>query len=142
MFVEEDLLTIVIYYQKEGLHYLAFNEKTFNDMELSEEDKNKYKKLTVKARQLTWGLYNDLQESAMVEDELGNRRWNYKIYKENKLRKIIAAWDAKMKNENDEMVKAPINPKTIGKMAPEIAEVLLNTYDQMTLIDGEEEKKS
>lgn len=142
MFVEDqELLKIVVYYKKEGRHYIAYGEKDFNKTVL-QEDQDKYDQLKIDAKPLTWGLYNDLQESAMIPDELGNRRWNYKVYKENKLRKIISSWDAQMTKEDGSKVKAPVNPQVIGKMAPEIAEVILNTYDQMTLIDEEEEKKS
>ena len=143
MFLEnEDLLKIVIYYKKVGRHYQTLNEATFEKSDLTDEEKATFEKLTIKARPLTWGLYNDLQESAMVPDQFGNRKWNYKVYKENKLREIIAKWDAKIKNDEGEMVNAPVNPNTISKMSPDVAEVILNTYDQMTLIDEEEEKKS
>jgi len=142
MFVEDqELLSLVVYYRKEGRHYIAYNEQDFNTTILP-EDQGKYDKLNINAKPLTWGLYNDLQESAMIPDELGNRKWNYKVYKENKLRKIISAWDAQIKKEDGSKVKAPINPQIIGKMAPEIAEVILNTYDRLTLVDEEEEKKS
>ena len=143
MFLEdEELLTMVIYYKKSGRHYSVYNEAKFNESPFTDDEKGEYQKLTIKARPLTWGLYNELQESAMVEDHLGNRKWNYKVYKENKLRNIIVKWDAQMKNEEGETVKAPVNAKTISKMSPDVAEVILNTYDQMTLIDEEEEKKS
>ena len=145
MFIEdEELLEIVVYYKKSGLHYTVHSQYQFNELDFPEEVKAEYKKLVVKARQLTWGLYNDLQEAAMVRDNLGNRNWNYKVYKENKLRRIIAKWDAKMKDPEDESktVNVPVNPKMIAKMSPDIAEIILNSYDQMTLIDEEEEKKS
>ena len=128
MFIEdEELLEIVVHYKKAGRHYVAYNDQVFNEIGLSDEEKENFQKLTVKARQLTWGLYNDLQEAAMVKDELGNRNWNYKVYKEHKLRSIIAQWDATMKNGEGELVA--IWPKThiIAKISPEIADVILNT---------------
>jgi hypothetical protein len=143
MFVEdEELLAIVVYYKKVGRHYIVYNDAVFNAIGLSEDEKAKFQSLTVQARQLTWGLYNDLQETAMVADNLGNRKWNYKVYKENKLRSIIVKWDATTKDEEGKIVKVPVSPKMISKMSPDIAECILNTYDQMTLIDEEEEKKS
>jgi len=143
MFVEDqEYMSIVIYYKKEGRHYLAYNDKTFDAMDLEDEQRKEFEKLTVQARPLTWGLYNDMQETAMIPDEFGNRKWNYKVYKETKLRKIIASWDAKMKDADGKVIKALIKPNIISKMSPEIAEVLINTYDQMTLIDDDAEKKS
>lgn len=143
MFLEEDeLLDIAVYYKKIGRHYVAYGEQVFNEVGLNEEDKGTYSKLKIRARPLTWGLYNDLQEAAMVEDGLGNRKWNYKVYKENKLRKIIVKWDATAKDEDGNEKPAPINHGVIGRLAPDIAEVILNVYDQMTLIDEDAEKKS
>ena len=143
MFVEDDeQIVIVIKYKKVGKHYVVYNQDVFDSIGLSEEEKGKFETLKIKAHQLTWGLYNDLQESAMVADNLGNRKWNYKIYKENKLRKIIARWDAKTKNEAGEVVNAPLTGHIISKMSPDIAEAILNAYDKATLIDDAEEKKS
>ena len=147
MFVEDDkLLEIVVYYKKTGRHYEAYSSNVFEEVGLLEDDQEEnraeFKKLVIKARQLTWGLYNDLQEAAMVKDNLGNRNWNYKVYKENKLRSIIAKWDAQMENDEGKMVKVPVTPMMIAKMSPDIAEVILNSYDQLTLIDEDAEKKS
>ena len=143
MFIDdEELIEAEVFYKKEGRHYLAYNTEIFKNMDLSEEEQKEYTKLTVKLKPLTWGLYNELQEAAMVSDNLGNRKWNYKAFKENKLRGIIAKWDAKIKDDEDKLVIAPINPKTIRAIAPDIAEVIINTYDQITLIDEDEEKKS
>jgi len=143
MFVEEDeLMTIIVHYKKIGRHYVAYNDEKFKMAELSDEAKEGFSTLTIKARQLTWGFYNDLQESAMVRDNLGDRHWNYKVYKENKLRKIIVKWDATMKDEEGNVKNVPVTPQIIAKMSPDIAEVIINTYDQMTLIDDDTEKKS
>jgi hypothetical protein len=143
MFIEDDeLLEIEVYYKKIGRHYVAYSNEDFNKLNLSEEEKVKFESLKIKAKPLTWGLYNDLQESAMVPDQLGNRKWNYKVYKENKLRSIIIKWNAKAKDENNKLVDVAPIPKMIAKIAPEIAEVVLNVYDKLTLIDEDEEKKS
>jgi hypothetical protein len=143
MFLEdEEMLDIVIYHKKVGKHYVAYGEESFNKIGMSEDEKKEFNTLNIKARQLTWGLYNDLQESAMVPDELGNRKWNYKVYKESKLKSIIVKWDAKIKNEEGKMVDIPPTSKAIAKMAPDIAEAILNIYDKITIIDEDEEKKS
>jgi len=143
MFLEDDeLLDIVIYYKKIGKHYVAYSKETFDSDNFSEDEKATFSVLNVKAKQLTWGLYNDLQESAMIPDQLGHRKWNYKVYKENKLRSIVAKWDAKTKDESGKTVDVPPTPKFIAKMSPDIAEAILNVYDKITLIDEDEEKKS
>ena len=143
MFIEiDESLEVTIYYKKNGRHYTAYSSKSFEEIGLPEEEIAKFSKLTLRLKPLTWGLYNDLQEAAMVKDNLGNRNWNYKVYKENKLRKIIIKWDATMKGEDDKMIPAPVNPQVISNLAPDIAEAILTAYDQITLIDEEEEKKS
>ena len=142
MFVEEELLKITVYYKKSGRHYVVYSSDVFNDIGLKQEEKDKFKSLTVKAKQLNWGLYNALQEAAMVSDNLGNRKWNYKVYKENKLRSIIVKWDATTTNDKGEVINAPLTPQTFANLSPDIAEAILNAYDQMTLVDEQDEKKS
>jgi len=143
MFLEdEELLDIIIYYKKVGKHYVAYSNDLYDEMSFSEDEKKAFTVLNIKARPLTWGLYNDLQEAAMVNDQLGNRKWNYKVYKESKLRSIIAKWDAKITNDEGKLVDVPPTPKIISKMSPDIAESILNIYDKITLIDENEEKKS
>jgi hypothetical protein len=142
MFIDDDFIDIVVYYKKIGMHYEAYSKEGFNELDLSEEEKDKYEKLCIKAKPLTWGFYNDMQESATVTDQMGNRKWNYKLYKQNKLKNIISSWDATIKNEKGEVIPAPINENIILRLAPEVAEVILNCYDHLTLIDENEEKKS
>jgi len=165
MFIDEkELIEFKIYYKKVNRHYVAFNEEDFQDLEvpsieklteeakkrLSEEEKNKmkeeekakFKVVTIKARPLTWGLYNELQEEAVIKDNLGNRQWNYKRYKEVKLRRIIAEWDVKIARENDgQMITAPVSPNIIASLSPDVAEVILNAYDKIMIMDEAEEKK-
>ena len=157
MFIDEkESAEIKIYYKKVGRHYSAYSEEDFNELVFEvndkmteeekkkhiEEEKAKFKSVTIKARPLTWGLYNDLQEEAVVKDNSGNRQWNYKRYKEIKLRRIIMEWDAKIARESDgQMVPAPLNPNTISNLSPDIAEVILNAYDKIMVMDDDEEKK-
>ncbi|MFA7219220.1 MAG: hypothetical protein WC119_01790 [Synergistaceae bacterium] len=143
MFIEnEQPIEIKIHYKKSGRHYVVYSDEVFDKVGLSSEEKKLYQELNIKARPLTWGLYNDLQETAMVPDNLGNRKWNYKVYKENKLRKIVGSWDATMVDDEGKTVKVPVNPQTIANLSPDIAESILNVYDKMTLIDEDAEKKS
>jgi hypothetical protein len=141
MFIDDDLIDVVLFYKGSGKHYTVYGEAEFKSNNYPEDEAKTFNKVTIKVKQLTWGLYNAIQESAMVVDQLGNRKWNYKMYKENKLKHIICSWDAKMKS-GDKMIDAPINADVIAKLSPEIAEAILNLYDDLTLVDEAEEKKS
>jgi hypothetical protein len=141
MFIEEsNTVDVVIYYRKLKYQYLSYSESEFENEEFSDEDKAKYKKLIVKMRQLTWGLYNDLQEGAVDLDQDGNRRFNYKKYKESRLIRLLSGWDATVK-QGDKEVPARADERSIKKLAPEIAESILNAYDQVMFLGEEEEGK-
>lgn len=141
MFIDpNELVEIKIYYKKAGRHYIV-NDSTEYEV-LDEEEKKKFKCLTVKVRELTWGIYNELNEESVVKDQMGNRQWNYKLYKENKLRKVLVSWDAQKANEKGEMIAIPVNPDNINKLVPDIAEKILSKYDSLMFIDEEEEKKA
>ena len=139
MFVNsEDFLEIKVFYRRvKNSVYIAKNEKDYNN--LSEEERAKYKCLVVKTKQLTWGMYNEINEESVIKDiSSGSRVWNSKLYKENKLKKILASWDA-MKEDKGKMVSIPITTETIKSLAKEIAETILNEYDILTEISDEEE---
>jgi hypothetical protein len=140
MFVDSnDLVEIKVYYKRAGRHYIVHNIEDYDI--LDDEEKVKFKLLTVKVRELTWGLYNELNEESIIRDITGNRQWNMKLYKENKLRKILVSWDAKKVNEKGEEIPVPINNDAITKLSPDIAESILNSYDALMFISEEEEKK-
>jgi len=142
MFIQEtSTVDIVIHYKKKGMHYLAYSEADFEDLDLEDEEKSEYKKITVKMKQLTWGLYNDLQEGSVDTDMSGNRRFNYKRYKESRLIKLIVGWDATAKDARGEDVAVKVTEKSIKSLAPEIAECILNSYDQKVYFTEEDEKK-
>ena len=141
MFVENGTtVDVVVFYKKMGYHYATYSEKEFEKKEFSDEEREKFKKLTVQMKQLTWGLYNELQECAVDLDQDGNRRFNSKKYKESRLTKIISGWDATIKKDGKDI---KINPteQTIKSLSPEIAEAILNSYDQVMYLSEEEEKK-
>ena len=76
-----------------------------------------------------------------MKDNLGGRQWNYKLYKENKLRKILASWDAQKTNDKGIVIQIPLNIENIKNLAPEIAEQILNSYDVMMIVSEDDEKK-
>jgi len=133
------VIEIIIYYKKSGNRYDVYTAKEFKNLDLLEEKKKLFTLLKVEMKELNWGLYNDLQDAAMVESGgFGERVFNFKVYKESRLKKLLVKWDAKDK-ENKPL---PINDKIINQLAPSIAETILKAYDEVSILDGEEEKNS
>jgi len=140
MFIDPNELTeIKVYYRRVGKHYQVVETDDYDKME--EEEKKKYKCLKVKVRELSWGPYNELNEESVSKDASGGRQWNYRLYKENKIRKVLVSWDAQKPNEKGEMVPVPVNSDNISKLAPEIAENILSSYDAIMLISDEEKEE-
>jgi hypothetical protein len=136
MFIkDEDVIEIKVYYRKSRNRYLAYTEKDYKDV--PEEEKAKYSPLVLKMKELTWGLYNQLQDDAMVTDAGGERQFNVKAYKENRLKNLIKEWDAKDRDAKP----VPINEKSISHLAPAIAETILRAYDDASLLSEDEEGK-
>lgn len=137
MFItDDDVVDIKVYYRKIKHTYKAYTEKEFKELKLDEEKVKKFEVLTVSMTVLNFGLYNELQEEALVNVGNGDRQFNFKIYKEGRLKKLIKKWDAKGK----EGKIAPINEVAISKMAPVIAEAILRGYDEASFLSEEEEK--
>jgi len=137
MFVKNDqLIELLIHYRKKGHTYVAHTNSEMKNLDLSDENQKKYDVLNVKMSNLTWGLYNQLQEDALMDRGDGAKVFNYKRYKENKLIKLIKEWDAR---EGDKGV--PVNPQTVTSLVPSIAEAILRAYDEVTFIGEEDEKK-
>jgi len=139
MFVNDtDIVDIKIYYIKRGRQYKALTNGEFKNMDLKDDERKKYKLLSLKMRELTWGLYNQLQEDAMVADVNGNPQFNVKVYKENRLNRLIKEWDAK----DEEGKGVPVTSKQLSHLAPEIPEAILRAYDDLSFISEDEEGKS
>ena len=152
MFVQDDdLVDIVIYWRQVGYNYEAHTNSEFKKLKAagekeikSEEDRlnfenkmSKFKILNVKMKILTWGLYNDLQENAMVVSAVtGDRHFNLKMYKEQRLKRLLTNWDAL----NKEGKPVSISDGSIAHLAPDIAETILRGYDEMSFLDEEQEK--
>jgi len=136
MFIKEgELIEIKVYFRKNKYRYMALTEKEYKL--LNEEDKKKYEVLSINMKEMTWGLFNQLQDEAMVETANGDSKFNYRVYKENRLRRLILSWDAKDKDGK----VMPVNENMISHLSPSIAECILKSYDEITLIDEEEEGK-
>lgn len=144
MFIEEnEPIQVMVYYKKVGKGYIAYTEQAFKQAKFDPILKSKYKTVTIWMKPLTWGLYNDLQEKSMAfDEESGKRKFNYKLYKENKLFTLILKWDAKRLNEKGETVEIPVNEKNVMSLSPDIAEAILEGYDSVSLLSEDDEKKS
>lgn len=136
MFVQDnDIIDIKIYYKNVGSNYKTFTEKEFAKYRVNDDKKEEYKVLNVKMKELTWGLNNKMQEEAMVENSKGDLQFNFRIYKENKMGKLLKEWDAT--SEDGKIV--PINRNTLSHLVPSIAETILRAYDDVSVLNEEEE---
>lgn len=139
MFVEDnELIDLKVYFKKvDKRTYVAHTEGEFADLELSDDLQKTFKSLSVKMKELSWGLYNDLQEQAVEENPItGGRHFNYKLYKENRLKRLLVDWNAVDAQDQ----KIPVNEAKIMHLAPPIAEAILRAYDEESFLTEEEEK--
>lgn len=136
MFVEApQTIDIVLYYRPTkngmGLKVEADPEK------IPEDAKAAWTKVTFKMRQLSWKLYNDLlRESKVTNHATMSDDTDWSTYKEKKLVRLLAAWDAKDKDGKD----IPLKPDKILAMHPVMAETLLIEFDKKVYMDEEEQK--
>lgn len=139
MFIDDqDVETVTVFYRKAGNGYEAYTSKEIKKVKLSDKALAKFQTVNIKARIMTWGMYNDLQESSTVIDPEGNRRFNYKIYKENRLKKIIQGWDAKDKNGK----VVDVNESSLNRLSPAVAEAIIRALDEIGFVSEEEENLS
>ena len=143
MFIlDNDVVDIIVYYRKLNRNFVAHSEKSFKEDVLTEVEKSKFKKLTVTMKVLSWGLFNELQEISSVYDMNASRNvFNIKRYKEEKLKMLIVKWDATTVNKEGVVTPVQVSEKAILSLSPSIAEVILNSYDEVSILDDEEEKK-
>lgn len=132
MFIDvNETINFTIYYKKQKYAFSVCAQEDFDKI-TDEKEKALYKSVALKTKPFTWGITNELNESAIVRNDNGDRIWNYKLFKEHKLKAILAAWDAKRTNKNNEVEAVPLTNDAILNLAPEIAEFILVTYDDLT----------
>lgn len=143
MFIKnnQDLVDVKIYYKQDGYKFLALTQeeidKRIKDKKLTEEQiPVKFKVLIVKMAILTWGTYNDFQSRASQMDANGERYFDYRVYKEDRLKRLIKEWDAQ-----EEGKPVPVNETTIMSLAPPIGDAIVRGYDEASFYDEESEKK-
>ena len=135
MFIDDTKIDIKVYFKKIRSRYEAFSNNEFSKLKLKDEERKKYSVLNIKVIELTWGLQNQLQDSAF--DDVGEeRKWNFRKFKENKIKMIVKEWDAK----DDKGNVVPVNELNLLKLAPSIAEAILRSYDEISFLTEEEEK--
>lgn len=143
MFIlDTDVVDIIVYYRKVNRNFIAHSEKSFKEDILTDVEKAKFKKLTVTMKVLSWGLFNELQEASSIYDMSASRNvFNVKKYKEEKLKMLIVKWDATSVNKEGVITPVQVSEKSILSLSPSIAEVILNSYDEISVLDADDEKK-
>lgn len=149
-FVQEnssERIEIDVYYKKDGRRLIAYNQDELNDHidEGDIEDPSEFKHINVIARQMDWGIYNDINESAYEITDVGGsheRYFNLKSYKKNKLLRVIVQWSLTTKDPNGADRPVPISSQTLDKLHINIAEKIIAEYDRQSLMSEEELKKS
>jgi len=142
MFVKNnDLIEIKIYYKQNKHKFLALTSVDVNTRikakKMSEEQVKEFNLLTVNMQQLTWGAYNELQNIASKISNNGDKYFDYKTYKEERLKRLIKTWDAK--DEKGNII--PVNEANIMSLVPVIGDTIVKAYDEENYYDEETEKK-
>jgi len=143
MFIKKnDTVEVKIYFKQKDYKFLALTgeeiQARIKDKKLTEEQANEeYSILTVQMKVLSWGDYNDFQSSAQQTAANGDRYFDYRVYKEDRLKKLTRAWDA----VDQEGKPVPVNEQTVTSLAPSIGDAIVKGYDELCFYDEEKEKK-
>ena len=133
MFVDtKELIAVELFYKKneKGRNLIVLRNLDL----LGEDAKKTFTKVTMKMRPMNWKIYNDLQRESMVDKGTGDgEHIDWVKYKEIKLLKLLAEWDAKDKDSN----KIQINQETINSLHPLMAEFALSEYDKKSILSDE-----
>lgn len=130
MFIDsKDLITVELYWKRNEKNRSLIVLKEITS--LTEDAKKTFTKTTLKMRPMGWGLYNELQRESTVDKGTGDGdQLDWIKYKENKLLKLLADWDA----QDKEGKKIPINMESIKTLHPLIAELALSEYDTKSVL--------
>src|ERR1017187_2050936 len=123
MFVGNENITIELYYRKNKNGTI----KVTRDLaDIPEMDKEKFQKVSLQMKPMTWKKYNELQRSSMVSKGMtGSDEIDWLLYKEKKLLAVLVGWDSK--DEKGQPV--PVTPDNIYRIHPMIVETALNEFD-------------
>jgi len=143
MFIDNnDIIEVKIYYKQDKFRFLALTEseieKRVRDKKLTNSQvETEFALLNVNMTALNWGSYNRFQDLATLTNEKGERYFDYKTYKEQRLQNLLKSWSAKDKDGND----VPVSPKSIMQLAPTIGDAIVRGFDEASYYDEETEKK-
>ena len=143
MFVKNnDLIEVKVYYKQSGHRFLVLTQddidtKIKNKKLTKEQLENDYQVLSLQMSVLSWGAYNEFQSNASKLTAQGERYFDYRTYKEDRLKKLIKTWDA----VDGEGKSVPINESTIMSLVPVMGDAIVKGYDEASFYDEESEKK-
>jgi hypothetical protein len=143
MFIKDsDCVEVKIYYKQNGYKFLALTEKDIAER-IKEKKltgaqlKEDFEILTVQMSILSWGAYNELQDRASKLTAQGERYFDYKAYKEERLKTLVKSWSAK----DDEGNPVPVTQDTVMELVPSIGDAIVKGYDEASFYDEDAEKK-
>jgi len=99
---------------------------------IPEDKRAEYKTVVFEMRPITWKMSNDLMRECRYKNmQTGTDDIDWIKYKEQKLKMVVAGWDAK----TDDSKAIPVTEDAIMKLHPLIAETLLSLYDRESYLD-------
>lgn len=147
MFIEKDGEVKVELYVRTLSNGAVRVEQKIEDV--PEKDRGKYEKITFAMKPLTWRQHNEVQRSATVNRGPGmGSELDWVLYKERKLCTVLVGWDARGKEGKDAEGKPvpgkpiPVTDDNVLRLAPQVAETLLNEFDRATIMGDEDRKNS
>jgi len=144
MFVKKnDVVDVNIYFKQKNYKFLVLTaedvEGRIKAKKLTEEQlKEEYTKVVIQMKVLSWGDYNDFQSHAQLTAPNGDRYFDYKTYKEDRLKKLIKSWDAVSQEDGKPVI---VNEMSIMSLAPAIGDGIVKGYDELCFYDEDKEKK-
>jgi hypothetical protein len=155
----KDTVDINLFYKRDGRTYLVLTEEELvervKELEnikkkkvLTEDDqkqiedklkflgRDKFDTLSVQMKVLTWGDYNQFQDNATRTLPDGERHFDYKRYKEDRLKHLIVSWD--LKDEAENVIE--FNPRLLSNLPYQVGEAIIRGFDEVTYYDEEREK--
>jgi len=136
MFIEpKQMIDVVIYHR---LSKSGNSIKVETDLsKIKEEDQKSFTKSVFKMKPMTWKIYNDLLRESKVSNIITQSDdTDWATYREKKLVKLLAEWDAKDKDGNP----VPLREERIMSLHPLVAENVLNEYDRKVYMDSDDQK--
>lgn len=136
MFVEQKQLIEVVIYHRMSKSGNSIKVET-NPSKIKDDEQKLFTKSTFKMRPMTWKFYNDLLRESKVNNIMTQSEdTDWATYREKKLVKLLAEWDAKDKDGNP----VPLTHDKIMSLHPLVAENVLNEYDRKVYMDEDEQK--